>query len=296
VNLTPDNLFAAPKMLTVYFPNERGYIFRSMWGMLLLSAFFILTIILLFYYSISTIYRQKKLSEVKNDFINNMTHELKTPISTISLACEVLGDADIAKTKERTDRYVSMIKEENKRLQVLVENVLQSAVLDKGNFKLKPGPVNVHDLIHQAVGSVKLAVDKKGGQIFTDLHATDDRIIADRTHVQNVIYNLLDNAVKYTPGVPEIRIITKDAPNAFEFIIKDNGIGISRENSRRIFEKLYRVPTGNVHDVKGFGLGLSYVKAIVDKHGGQVWVESEPGNGSEFHVRLPKQQNENTSL
>ncbi|HTL83431.1 MAG TPA: HAMP domain-containing sensor histidine kinase [Bacteroidia bacterium] len=296
VNLTPDNLFASPKMLTVFFPNERGYIFRSMWVMLLISAFFILMIIALFYYSITTIWRQKKLSEVKNDFISNMTHELKTPISTISLACEVLGDTDVSKTKERTDRYVAMIKEENKRLAILVENVLQTAILDKGNFKLKPIPVDMHELIMQAIGSVQLSIDKKEGEIVAELNAGAINLIADRTHIQNVIYNLLDNAIKYTPEKPKIKITTMDMPGAFEMVIEDNGIGISKENSKKIFEKLYRVPTGNVHDVKGFGLGLSYVKAIVEKHGGQIWVESEPGKGSAFHVRLPLTPNEKPVL
>jgi two-component system phosphate regulon sensor histidine kinase PhoR len=292
VSLTADNLFAQPRMLSIYFPNERGYIIKSMWVMLILSAFFILLIIFLFYYSITTIFRQKQLSEIKNDFISNMTHELKTPISTISLACEVLGDADISKTKERTDRYLTMIKEENKRLGILVENVLQTALLDKGNFKLKPLNIDVHELITQAIGSVRLAVDKKEGEIYSDLRATKFEIYADRTHVQNVIYNLLDNAIKYTPGKPLIKIYTRDIAGGIEICFEDNGLGISRENQKKIFEKLYRVPTGNVHDVKGFGLGLSYVKAIVEKHGGEIFVESELGNGSIFHVRLPYVLNE----
>lgn len=287
VALTADNLFSQPRMLSIYFPNERGYVLRSMWLMLILSGMFILFIILLFYYSITTIFRQKQLNEIKNDFISNMTHELKTPISTISLACEVLGDEDISKTKERTDRYLTMIKEENKRLGVLVESVLQSAQLDKGNFKLKPVNIDLHEIIRQAIGSVQLAIDKKEGQISAELRAEKHEIFADHTHVQNVIYNLLDNAIKYTPEKPNIKIYTADLPNGIEFCVQDNGIGISRDQQKKIFEKLYRVPTGNIHDVKGFGLGLSYVKAIVEKHGGEVWVESEPGRGSNFHVRLP---------
>ncbi len=292
VSLTADNLFAEPRMLSIFFPNENGYILKSMWLMLIVSGMFILFIILLFYYSITTIYRQKQLSEIKNDFISNMTHELKTPISTISLACEVLGDQDISKTQERTDRYLTMIKEENKRLGVLVENVLQTALLDKGNFKLKPINVDIHELIVQAIGSVRLSVDKKGGELLSDLRATKHEIFADRTHIQNVIYNLLDNAIKYTPQKPMIQIYTHDADNGIEIVVQDNGLGISRENQKKIFEKLYRVPTGNVHDVKGFGLGLSYVKAIVEKHGGEIWVESELGHGSSFHVRLPYVLNE----
>ncbi len=289
VNLTPDNIFIQPRMLSLYFPNESGYIFKSMWGILLLSVLFILFIILLFYYSISTIFKQKKLSEIKNDFIGNMTHELKTPISTISLACEVLSDDSIEKTKDRTDRYVNMIREENKRLAVLVENVLQTAVLDKGNFKLKPSAIDLHSLIEGAIRNIKVQVEKKNGEITTDFQAEISELIGDRTHIQNVIYNLLDNAIKYTPTQPLIRISTINTANGIEFCVEDNGVGISRENQKKIFDTLYRVPTGNVHDVKGFGLGLSYVKAIIDKHGGYVRVESDPGHGSRFYVQLPFQ-------
>ncbi|HEU4718912.1 MAG TPA: HAMP domain-containing sensor histidine kinase [Bacteroidia bacterium] len=296
VSLTPDNIFTQPHMLAIYFPNERGFILREIWLMLALSVLFILFIILLFYYSITTIFRQKKLSEVKNDFISNMTHELKTPISTISLACEVLGDEGIEKTRERTDRYVGMIRDENKRLGILVENVLQTAILDKGNFKLKPVDVNIHELIEQAIGNIRLAVEKKGGEISAGLDATLPVISADKTHIQNVIYNLMDNAVKYSGENPVVRVSTKDAGSDIEICVQDNGIGISRENQKKIFDKLYRVPTGNVHDVKGFGLGLSYVKAIVEKHGGQVWVESEPGKGSRFFVRIPRVPNEKPIL
>ncbi|GAB4131583.1 MAG: HAMP domain-containing sensor histidine kinase [Bacteroidia bacterium] len=293
VRLSPDHSFVQPRVLSIHFPNERAFLFKSMWLMLGLSVMFILFIILLFYYSISTIFRQKKLSEIKNDFISNMTHELKTPISTISLACEVLSDEGIEKTREKTDRYVGMIREENKRLSRLVENVLQTSVLDKGNFKLKPVNINLHEIIAQAISSVQLAVDKNEGSISTHLKAAHPEIVADKTHVQNVIYNLLDNAVKYSPHQPHIHVSTVDYGNEIEICIADNGIGISKENHKKIFEKLYRVPTGNVHDVKGFGLGLSYVKAIIEKHGGTVWVESEPGKGSSFYIRLPHQINVN---
>lgn len=287
VRLTGDNLFAQPKVLTIFFPNERAYVFKSVWTMLILSVLFIIFILVLFYYSISTIFQQKKLSEIKNDFISNMTHELKTPISTISLACEVLGDETIEKTKDRTNRYLGMIMEENKRLSVLVENVLQTAILDKGNFKLKPTPLDIHEMIRNVVANVQLAVDKKEGEVSADLRAHTYIVEADRTHIQNVVYNLVDNAIKYSPEHPHIRIFTTDFAGALEICVQDNGIGISRENQKKIFEKLYRVPTGNIHDVKGFGLGLSYVKAIIEKHGGTVWVESEPGKGSRFYVRLP---------
>jgi two-component system, OmpR family, phosphate regulon sensor histidine kinase PhoR len=287
VRLTGDNLFAQPKVLTIFFPNERAYVFKSVWTMLILSVLFIVFILVLFYYSISTIFQQKKLSEIKNDFISNMTHELKTPISTISLACEVLGDESIEKSRERTNRYLGMIMEENKRLGVLVENVLQTAILDKGNFKLKHVSIDIHEMIRNVVANVQLAIDKKEGSIGTDLRAKQFVVEADRTHVQNVIYNLVDNAIKYSPEKPTIRIFTTDFSDSLEICVQDNGLGISRDNQKKIFEKLYRVPTGNIHDVKGFGLGLSYVKAIIEKHGGSVWVESDTGKGSRFYVRLP---------
>lgn len=287
VSLTPDNIFAQPRMLTIYFPFQKTFILRSMWLMLLLSVLFVLFILLLFYYSISTIYRQKKLSEVKNDFISNMTHELKTPISTISLACEVLSDQSVEKTKERLSRYVTMINDENKRLSGLVENVLQSAILDKGDFSLKLSETDLHELINEAATSVRLQVEKKEGEIITQLEAFPATIECDRTHILNIIFNLLDNAIKYTPSQPAIRVLTRSTPQGIELCVQDNGVGINKENQKRIFEKLYRVPTGNVHDVKGFGLGLSYVKAIVVKHGGQIRVESELGKGSRFYITLP---------
>ena len=287
VSLTPDNVFIQPKYLSVFFPNEKNYIIQTMWLMLTLSAALILIIIFSFYYTIATILRQKKLSEVKNDFINNMTHEFKTPISTISLACEVLNDKSIDKTPERMGNYVKMIKDENSRLGLLVENILQTAILDKGEFRLKITPVDIHNVIEQAISNIQLAVSKKEGEIVTHLDAANFILQVDRIHMTNVIYNLIDNALKYSGEKPVITISTKDLSTGIAISVQDNGIGISRENQKKIFDKLYRVPTGNVHNVKGFGLGLSYVKAIVQKHGGTVEVESELNKGSTFTIYLP---------
>jgi len=255
--------------------------------MLAISAIFVLIIIFAFYYSISTILKQKKLSIIKNDFINNMTHELKTPISTISLACEALNDAEIKNSKETQGRFVNMINEENKRLGVLVENVLQSAVIDKGELKLKQEVFNIHDVIDRAVKNVKIQVEKKHGQIVVSKLANKDQLYADKIHITNLIYNLLDNANKYATIQPSIEISTEDIVGGIVIKVKDNGVGISKENQKKIFEKLYRVPTGNLHDVKGFGLGLSYVKAIVEKHDGTINVESILGKGSTFVLTLP---------
>lgn len=287
VNLSPDNIFINPKYLSIFFPSENGYILSSMWLMLLVSLAFTLAIIFSFYYSISTIFKQKKLSEIKNDFISNMTHEFKTPISTISLACEVLSDKTVEKTEERTGKYLKMITDENKRLSLLVENILQTAILDKGEFKLKIQSIDIHNLIEQTIANIRLQVENKQGEITTELNAQEPVINADRIHVTNVVVNLIDNALKYSDKQPHIKISTNSNQQGIFITVQDNGIGISKENQKRIFDTMYRVPTGNIHNVKGFGIGLSYVKAVVEKHGGTINVDSEPGKGSIFTVFLP---------
>ena len=286
-NLSPDNIFIHPKYLSIYFPNQKNYILNTMWVMLLGSALLILTIIFSFFYTISTIMKQKKLSEIKNDFISNMTHEFKTPISTISLACEVLNDASVEKSKERMHNYVKVISDENKRLGLLVENILQTAILDKGEFKLNIQEVDIHEVIQQAISNIRLQVEKKDGEIITHLTASQNIIRGDKVHLTNIIYNLIDNALKYTDQNPLIKINTENTNDGIFITVEDNGIGISKEDQRKIFETLYRVPTGNVHNVKGFGLGLSYVKAVTEKHGGAISVESELGKGSIFKIGLP---------
>ncbi len=287
VNLLPDNVFMAPKYLLVKFPHQRNYILRTMWLMLSSLGFLILSLVFLFYYSISTILKQKKLSEIKNDFISNMTHEFKTPISTISLACEVLEDKSVEKSQARMDKYVHMISEENKRLGKLVENVLQTAILEKGMLRLKLEEIDVYEILMHAVENVKLQVERRGGEITTDFAAGNSTIWADKIHFTNLVFNLLDNALKYTVDAPLIHIATRIGEQGITVSFRDNGIGISKENQKKIFDTLYRVPTGNVHNVKGFGLGLSYVKAIVEKHKGTITVESEQGRGSIFHVYFP---------
>jgi two-component system phosphate regulon sensor histidine kinase PhoR len=287
VNLSPDNIFIAPQYLSVYFPHQKRYLLSSMWSMLLVFAAFLSTLIFSFYYTISTIFKQKKLSEIKNDFISNMTHEFKTPISTISLACEVLNDKSVEKSEERVGKYIRMIGDENKRLSLLVENILQTAILDKGKFKLKITPVDIHTLIEQTITNIRLQVENKEGEITKELNATQSIVNADRIHITNIVFNLIDNALKYSSEKPSIKISTNNDADGIFISVKDNGIGISKENQKRIFDTMYRVPTGNVHNVKGFGLGLSYVKAIVEKHGGSIAVESELNKGSTFTVYLP---------
>ena len=287
INLSPDNVFIKPQFLSVYFPHKNSYLLQSMWLLLVVSITFMLALIFSFYYTISTIFKQKKLSEIKNDFISNMTHEFKTPISTISLACEVLNDKSVEKSPERISNYVKMIGDENKRLSLLVENILQTAILDKGQFKLKIQPIDIHTLIEQTITNIKLQVENKEGKITTQLEAEKAVVNADRVHITNIIFNLIDNALKYTYVQPHINIRTRSTQNGIYISVRDNGIGISKENQKRIFDTMYRVPTGNIHNVKGFGLGLSYVKAVIEKHGGSISVESELEKGSEFTVFIP---------
>jgi two-component system, OmpR family, phosphate regulon sensor histidine kinase PhoR len=287
VNLTPGNVFTPPMYLSVYFPDEGSYLLRTMWLLLTGSALLILVIIFSFAFTVNTIYRQKQVSEIKNDFINNMTHELKTPISTISLACQALSDPDIRTREGIVDNYIRVIGDENKRLAMVVENVLRTAVMDKGELKLKIQQLDLHAIITQVSETMRLQVEQKGGQIILELQATAPLVEADQVHLTNVVFNLIDNALKYTENIPEIKVGTRNVDNGMVLFVQDNGIGISKENQKRIFEKLFRVPTGNVHNVKGFGLGLSYVQAIVEKHHGWVKVQSEVGKGSRFEIFVP---------
>lgn len=287
INLSPDNVFITPKFLGVYFPFEKNYILQTMWLMLTGSGVLVLVIIFSFYYTVSTILKQKKLSDIKNDFINNMTHELKTPISTVSLASEMLGDSSIEKSKDRSDHYIRIIKEENQRLGLLVENILQTAVLDKGEFRLRMQEVDVHEIIDRAISNIRLQVEKREGEIHLEKNAKENILNADRVHLTNIIYNLVDNALKYSEQKPTIKIITENLNGGIQISVSDNGIGISKENQKKIFDTFYRVPTGNIHNVKGFGLGLSYVRAAVEKHEGHVRVESEMGKGSTFKIFIP---------
>lgn len=281
------SLFTYPNKLLIYFPNEKKFIISQLWIMLAVSVILFLVIIVSFSFSIYTIFRQKRLSIMKNDFINNMTHEFKTPISTIALACEALKDKDIQKTESLYDNYVGVIGEENGRLGLMAEQILQTAIIDKGQMKLKLSINNMHDIIKIAEGSKKMAAESKGGIISTQLKATEYEVIGDNIHLTNVIINLLDNAIKYCIDAPNIVINTVNSGNNLLIRVKDNGIGISKSNRKKIFEKLYRVPTGNIHNFKGFGLGLSYVKAVIDEHNGQVSVDSELGKGSTFTISLP---------
>lgn len=226
---------------------------------------------------------------MKNDFINNMTHEFKTPVSTISLACEALSDKELRGSGELLDNYLSMIREENQRLSVMAEKILQTAVIEKGQLKMKKEKIDIHHIITDVIKNLKIQVEIKDGEIISNFGASRPLIEGDKVHVTNLFYNLLDNANKYSPKKPLIRVTTDNVHNGIVIQIEDNGIGISKNEQKKIFDKLYRVPTGNIHDVRGFGLGLNYVKAIVEEHHGKITLESEVNNGTKFRIFLPYQ-------
>lgn len=280
----------SPGYLSLYFPSRARVVLGSVLGMLLLSVVFTGIILFCFWYTIQVIYRQKQLSEIKNDFINNMTHEFKTPIATISLAADSIGSPMVVTNPDKIKRFVDIIRQENRRMNSQVERVLQMALIDKKDFELKLGEVNLHEVIQQAVDNFSLQIEKREGTIRTDLRAERPVIEGDTTHITSVIHNLMDNANKYSPDKPDIIISTRNVPMGLEVTVTDHGLGISKEARKHIFDKFYRVHTGNLHDVKGFGLGLSYVKAIMTAHKGLVDVKSEPGKGSSFTLTFPKRQ------
>ena len=275
--------------LDVEFPTKNTYIFSSVRFIIPWLAFTAMLLVI-FIYTIVMIFRQKKLSEMKSDFVNNMTHELKTPISTISLAGQMLSDPTISKSPATIAHLSEVITEESKRLRFQVEKVLHLSVIDDASSTLNFTDVDANDIISSVVNTFKLKVEKQGGRLTTNLAATDANVTVDEMQFTNVIFNLLDNALKYMreDADPELEIDTKDLPgNRLEIRVKDNGIGIRKEDVKRIFEKFYRVSTGNRHDVKGFGLGLAYVKKMISVFGGTISVESEFGKGSTFVIDLP---------
>ena len=286
VEFLNDDLFNEKKVFTLYILKLRWSIAKSFTPVLILSMVLILIILGTFIYSIRVIQNQKKNTRIKTDFINNMTHELKTPIATIGLACEALTDKNIKLDKPSQNRFLTTIKSENVRLGKLVENVLESSVSVKASPELKLEVFNIEEVIKKAIKSIQLSYNTRNGKIKTDFLAQNKIIEADKLHITNVIHNLLDNSLKYSSKSPLVTISTRDVIGGLIIRIKDNGIGIAKDNHKRIFEKLFRVPTGDLHNVKGFGLGLSYVKSIIDLHKGKIMVESKLGSGSTFTVNL----------
>lgn len=285
--LFPSNILDDDIFLHISFPKKRTFLLGEMWGQLMISLSLMGLIIIAMVFMFRTILTQKKFSELKNDFVSNMTHELKTPISTISLACEALGDSDMTgKAGEEIEPYVKMIRDENGRLSLLVERILQNAVLERGEAKLNREKVIVNEIIHDVAHHAQFRVQNSEGTILLHLPTELVEVEADRMHLTNILTNLVDNAIKYSQGSPQVQISLKRENKKILLSVKDQGIGIKKEHLSRIFDKLYRIPTGNLHNVKGFGLGLSYVKAVAELHGWNVTVKSKFGEGSEFTITM----------
>lgn len=285
--LFPDDIVARPYFLELYFPSQKNFLAHSVSFMGISSIVLTLVIISLFGFTLFIIFHQKRLSEIKTDFVNNMTHELKTPISTISLASQMLNDPSVPAEAKNLAHISSIISNESRRLGYQVEKVLQMSIFDRGKAPLKLKTLNMHELIEGVINNFKIQVKKRDGNIESSLKASHYLVNGDEVHLTNVIVNLLENAIKYCNQTPEILVSTENIHHKLKISVRDNGIGISRDNLKRVFERFYRVPTGNIHTVKGFGLGLSYVKKIIEEHGGQVGVESELNKGSVFYVYLP---------
>ena len=272
--------------LTVAFLTKQNYIFKSL-NLLLPSIGLSLFILCIFVFAITVIFKQKQLNKIKNDFVNNMTHELKTPISTISLASQMLQDPSVGKTPETLKHISNVIRDETKRLSFQVEKVLQMAIFEKDKSSLKPSEIHVNSLISDIIGNFSLKVVNKGGKVFSNLNAKNDLILVDEVHFKNVVFNLMDNALKYSNKPLLLNIETRNEKDKLLISIEDNGIGIPKEDLKRIFEKFYRVSTGNLHNVKGFGLGLAYVKKIINDHKGTIDVESNLNIGTKFTITIP---------
>jgi two-component system phosphate regulon sensor histidine kinase PhoR len=287
VRLFPDNIMRQDLILSVVFPERANYILGSMiWilgGSLLFSLFILATFALSLYFII----RQKKISEMKSDFINNMTHEFKTPIATISLAADTITNPKVINDEARIKHFIGMIKKENSRMNKKVETILQIASLDKKEIEFRYENISLHSIIEHVVETIDLQVQQRNGKISLFLEASDPVIYGDNEHLTNLINNLLDNAIKYSPEAPEISVKTKNIEKGVLLSVEDKGIGMTKAVQSKIFERFYRQSSGNIHDVKGFGLGLNYARAIIDAHRGNISVFSEPGKGSRFEIFIP---------
>jgi len=287
LNLYPNDIFQKNLKLALWFPGRDSYIYRSLNWLLLASFLFSLIILLTFGLSVFYILRQKKISEMKSDFINNMTHEFKTPIATISVATDSITNEKVVNDPEKIRFFVGMIKKENNRMNQQVEDILTIARLDRKDFEFVWQTVDIHELISDALQSIILQIEKRSGKVILELNAANPLITTDPIHCTNVVYNLLDNAMKYSVNPPDIRINTSNKPNGVLVLVEDKGIGMTKAVQSKIFERFYRQTSGNIHNVKGFGLGLNYVKAVLEANHGTISVQSEPGKGSRFEVFLP---------
>ncbi len=291
VGLFSDRLIRRNTRISVIFPDRRNYILSSMSLLLGGSMLFSLVILATFALSIFFIIRQKRISEMKSDFINNMTHEFKTPIATISLAADTINDPRIINNEEKVKHFIGMIKKENTRMNKQVENILQISSLDKKEMEFSFSELDMHSLIKRSIETIEIQVEGRNGNIFFYPEAGDPLVYGDREHLTNLVHNLLDNANKYSVEEPEITVSTRNTDGFFVLSVSDKGIGMSRAVQAKIFDRFYRQSGGNLHNVKGFGLGLSYVKAIVEAHNGDIKVYSESGKGTNFEVFLPQNDN-----
>ena len=287
VRLFPDDFYSESNYLLVYFPEKSHFIFKSLGFMAISSISLTIILFLSFALAIYIIFKQKRLSEIRNDFVSNMTHELKTPISTISLASQMLGDQSIPDKLKNVDYLSGVISDESKKLGYHVEKVLQLAIFEKGKLELKFKVCDIHDIIMNVIHTFDIQIKHRGGSIIPKLDAENYSVSIDQVHMTNVFSNLIDNAIKYCNRNPEITIESFNENGYMAVSIADNGIGMNKQDLKKIFEKFYRIPTGNIHAVKGFGLGLSYVKKIVEEHKGYIKVESKPLEGSVFKIYLP---------
>ncbi len=282
-----DNNKKSDFSLLVNFPKRKEFILSSILGMAVLSGLFTVSIFLVFASAMYQLIKQRKISQIKTDFINNMTHEFKTPIATINLALDAIRNPQVIDDKEKVKRYLLMIKDENKRMHAQVENMLRISKLEKNELNISKDRVELHDLIEDAITHIGLIVEDRNGYIKTDLSAEHSTVLANETHFTSVVVNILDNAVKYSPEEPKIKVCTENVGNSIILKIRDKGSGMSKAAIKKVFDKFYREHTGDIHNVKGHGLGLAYVKRIVEDHQGHVTIESEKGKGSTFIIKLP---------
>jgi len=285
--LFPEEIFRSANYLVLSFPNRTGYLLRSVFTVLLISSLFIFSIIFLYYKTVKILIRQKKVAEIKNDLINNITHEFKTPISTIALAAEALKEPELNKDRVAMEKYTTMIEEENDRLKNMVDSLLNTALIENGEYCLEKSEIDMHSLIKNLVNRNKLRLETTNGEIILELQAEDHQVFADQHHITNILNNIIDNAIKYSSRKPLIKISSVNKGDGISISISDNGIGIDKHQQKKIFDTFYRVPTGNIQDVRGYGIGLSYVKKLVEAHGGTISVESKLNKGTTFNLFLP---------